>query len=136
MRKLVLSMCLGMPLLGLAGRAQTAASPAIPEVPTTKILAIGHLTGPRTPELIKLVASKEAPATVRLFLAGKIDQWYSLKEGNGVVFLLNMSSVAEAHAMLEKLPLGQAKLMTFELIPIGPLGPLGLLLKGAETPAP
>ena len=29
-----------------------------------------------------------------------------------------------AHEMLEKLPLGQAHLMTFELIPLGPLNPL------------
>jgi hypothetical protein len=30
--------------------------------------------------------------------------------------------------MLEKLPLGQAHLMSFELIPIGPLNPLRQLL--------
>jgi hypothetical protein len=29
--------------------------------------------------------------------------------------------------MLEKLPLGQAHLMSFELIPLGPLNPLGRL---------
>lgn len=96
--------------------------------PTTRILAIGRLKAPPTPEQLKLLASKEAPDTVRLYLAGKIDQWYSLKEGNGVVFILNMSSVEEAHSMLEALPLGQAKLMTFELIPLGPLSPLALLL--------
>jgi hypothetical protein len=96
--------------------------------PTTRILAIGRLKAAPTPEQLKLLASKEAPDTVRLYLAGKIDQWYSLKEGNGVVFILNMSSVEEAHSMLEALPLGQAKLMTFELIPLGPLSPLALLL--------
>jgi hypothetical protein len=31
---------------------------------------------------------------------------------------------AAAHEMLEKLPLGQAHLMSFELIPLGPLNPL------------
>ena len=31
--------------------------------------------------------------------------------------------------LLEALPLGQAKMMTFELIPVGPLWPLGLLLR-------
>lgn len=37
--------------------------------------------------------------------------------------------------MLEKLPLGQARLMTFELIPIGPISPLALLLPHREKPA-
>ena len=115
-------------LIPLALEAQTNPTTPLPTVPTTKILAIGRLSAPPTPETRKLVASKEVPDTVRLFLAGKIDQWYSLKQGNGVVFILNMSSVEEARALLEALPLGQAKLMTFELIPIGPLSPLGLLL--------
>ena len=34
---------------------------------------------------------------------------------------------AVAHEMLEKLPLGKAHMMSFELIPIGPLNPLRLL---------
>jgi hypothetical protein len=125
---------LGFLLLPLMCEAQTPANPP-PAVPTTKILAIGKLTVPRSPELIKLLASKELPATVRLFLAGKIDQWYSLKEGNGVVFILNLSSVEEARATVEALPFGQAKVMTFDLIPIGPLSPLALLLPHPDQPA-
>jgi hypothetical protein len=34
--------------------------------------------------------------------------------------------------MLEKLPLGQAHLMSFELIPLGPLNPLRQLLRPAS----
>jgi hypothetical protein len=112
----------------LTVKAQTPAGSPLPQVPTTKILAIGRLNGPPTPEVLKLLASSEVPETVRLYMAGKIDQWFSLQNGNGVVFILNLSSVEEAHSMLEALPLGQAKLMTFELIPIGPLRPLALLL--------
>lgn len=37
---------------------------------------------------------------------------------------MNVTSVAEAHAILEKLPLGQAKLMEFELVELTPLTPL------------
>lgn len=44
-----------------------------------------------------------------------------------MVFILNMTDAAAAHEMLEKLPLGQAHLMSFELIPLGPLNPLRLL---------
>jgi hypothetical protein len=122
----LIALCL--PLIPGVVKAQTAASSPLTPVPTTKILAIGKFKAPPTPEQLPLLASKEVPDTVRLYLAGKIDQWYSLQEGYGVVFILNLSSVEEAHAMLEKLPLGQAKLMTFELIPVGPLSPLALLL--------
>ncbi len=54
---------------------------------------------------------------------------FSKSDGSGAVFLMNVTDPAEAHALLEKLPLGQADMMTFELIPMGPLWPLGLLLR-------
>jgi hypothetical protein len=41
-----------------------------------------------------------------------------------VAFILNVTDVAAARQMLEHLPLGQAHLMSFELIPLGPLNPL------------
>jgi hypothetical protein len=69
----------------------------------------------------------EAYDTMRLMLAGKIDQWFAKNDGSGAVFLMNVTDPAEAHALLEKLPLGQADMMTFQLIPVGPLWPLGLL---------
>jgi hypothetical protein len=122
-------------LLPFTVEAQAPVSSPLPPVPTTRILAIGKFNAPPTPEQFKLLASKEVPDTVRLYLAGKIDQWYSLQEGYGVVFILNTSSVEDARAMLEKLPLGQAKLMTFELIPIGPISPLALLLSHPDKAA-
>ena len=44
-----------------------------------------------------------------------------------MVFILNVTDPTVAHEMLEKLPLGQAQLMSFELISLGPLGPLNQL---------
>lgn len=123
-------------LIPFAGEAQMPVASPLPPVPTTRILAIGKFTAPPTPDQFRLLASREVPDTLRLYLAGKIDQWYSLQEGYGVVFILNASSVEEAHAMLEKLPLGQAKLMTFELIPMGPISPLALLLPRTDKAAP
>jgi hypothetical protein len=101
---------------------------AMMSVPTTKVLAIGTLSSPMTEEMQKGIMSHEVPDTVKLYLSGKIDQWYVRKDGKGVVFILNVTSTEEAHDLLEKLPLGQAKLMTFDLMPLGPLAPLGLLL--------
>ena len=57
----------------------------------------------------------------------KIEQWYSLQGKPGVAFIINVTDPAVAHEMLEKLPLGKAHMMSFELIPIGPLNPLRFL---------
>ena len=104
------------------------AAVGLPTVPTTKVLAIGHMTAAATPEALNPVMKSEVPETVKLYLAGKIDQWYVRQDQRGVVFVMNVGTVEEAHALLEKLPLGQAKLMEFDFIPLGPLSPLGRLL--------
>ena len=100
---------------------------ALPPTPTTRILAIGHLTAKANPASMRPVMADEVRETVRLYLRGKIAEWYVRKDGPGVVFLLDLADPAEAHALLEHLPLGQAGLMEFDLIPLGPLSPLGLL---------
>ncbi len=70
----------------------------------------------------------EVRATVRNHLAGIIEQWFFQTEGYGVVFIMNVTSTAEAHKILEKLPLGVAGMMEFELIALGPLAPLAMLI--------
>lgn len=114
-----------------AGRAQSAAPP----IPTTHILAIGTLNPGVDPAAARAILPTEVRETVKLYLDGKIDQWFSLQGRPGVVFILNMTDTAAAHEMLEKLPLGQAHLMSFELIPVGPLNPLRQLL-GTATGSP
>jgi len=106
------------------GAAEMRAAKAL----TTKVLAIGTWTAKATPETRPPIMPFEARDTLRLQLEGKIDQWFAKTDGSGAVFLMNVTDVAEAHKLLEALPLGQAKMMTFELIPVGPLWPLGLLL--------
>ena len=102
---------------------------APPAVPTTRILAIGTLASPLSPDEMKNLLPKEVTATVALYLEGKIDQWWFKQDGTGVVFLLNVTSADDAGAMLEKLPLGVAKRMTFQLMPLGPLRPMRALLR-------
>jgi hypothetical protein len=106
------------------GAAEMAAAKTL----TTKVLAIGSWTAKATPETRPPIMPSEARDTMRLMLAGKIDQWFAKIDGSGAVFLMNVTNPAEAHALLENLPLGKADMMTFELIPVGPLWPLGLLL--------
>jgi hypothetical protein len=115
-------------ILPIAVAAQAPTSPLAIPVPTTKVLAIGHLTAPMTPEVRQKIMPQEVSDTVKAYLAGKIDQWYTRQDMNGVVFLLNVQSVEEAHALLSQLPLDKNNLMQFELIPLGPLNPLRILL--------
>jgi hypothetical protein len=132
MRRVKIGMaCLGMAsvLAGPSGVAWAESVPAaMAPVPTTKILAIGTLNGPPDPARMKAIMPSEVRDTVKLYLDGKIDQWFVRKDQNGVVFLMNVGSVEEAHALLEKLPLGEQKLMRFALIPLGPLSPLRYLM--------
>ena len=103
-----------------------------PPTPTTRILAIGTVNSGADPAAVRSILPTEVRETVKLYLDGTIDQWFSLQDRSGVAFILNVTDLAAAHDMLEKLPLGQAHLMSFELIPLGPLNPLRQL-QGMST---
>ena len=93
-----------------------------------KVMAIGTLK-PLTPEQRQMYLPKEVPATLQLYLDGKIEQFWLRDHEAGVIFLMTVNWVEEADGLLKALPLGRANLLTFELMPIGPLAPLGMLIK-------
>lgn len=93
-----------------------------------KVMAIGTLQ-PLTPEQRKMYLPKEVPATLQIYLDGKMEQFWLRDNDAGVIFLMTVDSVEEAEMLLKALPLGQANLLSFELLPIGPLSPLGMLIK-------
>ena len=119
---LVLVLVASPPLLAQTQQAR------MPAPPTTHILAIGHFTRTLTSDEWAAIMPHEVPDTLRLILAGKIDQSWLRHDQTGVIFLMNVTDVDEAHKILERLPLGQAKLMEFDLIQVGPLTPLAMLL--------
>jgi hypothetical protein len=99
-----------------------------------KVFAVGLFARPLTNEQRKRILPKEVPDTLRLYLDGKIDQfWFREDKPGGVVFLLNSTSVEEARSIVEALPLAANGYLVFEYIPVGPLQPLGLLI---EPPQP
>ena len=118
-------------VLAAAAPGASAQTPP-PATPTTRVLAIGTFSPGTDMQLVQRTLAAEVRATAELYLEGKIDQWYSLENRQGVVFILNVTDSGAAQAMLEALPLGKAHLMTFELYPIGPLKPLRQLLKPPE----
>jgi len=93
--------------------AANAAEMAAAAKLTTKVLAIGAWTAKAKPETRPPIMPSEARDTMRLMLTGKIDQWFAKIDGAGAVFLMNVTDPAEAHALLEKLPLGEADMMRF-----------------------
>ena len=100
-----------------------AASP-----PTTGVMVILTVKAGVTREQVMAIMPAEIRATVQLYLSGKIREWYSRGDGRGVVFLLDTSDVAEAHAIMEGLPLAKENVMDHEYIGVGPLLPLRLLI--------
>jgi len=108
--------------------------PTTTSTATTRILAIGTIDPDVDQAKVLEILPNEVRETVNLYLDGKIDQWYSLQDRRGVVFILNVTDPTVAPEMLEKLPLGQAHLMSCELVPLGPLNPLRRL--PGMTPKP
>jgi hypothetical protein len=84
------------------------------------------------PQIMNVIPA-EIRATVRLYLDGRIREWYSRGDGRGVILVLDAKSVDEAHAIMDTLPLANENLIDHQYIPIGPLMPLGLLI--GEGPA-
>jgi hypothetical protein len=93
-----------------------------------KILAIGTLKS-LTKEQSDRIFPNEVPATLKLYLDGKIEQFWLRDEMKGAIFLMNVESVAEAEKLLGELPFTKENLHTFDLMPVGPLLPLGFLIK-------
>ena len=119
-------------LLPLAGTVLQAQSATPPRPKTTAVLVILTAKQGVTPQQVIKVMPAEIRATVELYLNGRISQWFSRGDGRGVVFLLDANDAAEAHALMEGLPLHKENLVDYEYIPVGPLMPLRLLMAGEE----
>jgi len=109
-----------------SGAASGVPSVAIPK--TTEVLVIETPRQGVTAQQIMAVIPSEIRATVKLYLDGKIRQWYSRGDGKGVIFLVDAKTEDEARAMMETLPLAKKQLMDHQYIPVGPLMPLRALV--------
>ena len=95
-----------------------------------KVIAFGNIVKPVTPEQRAEIMPKEVPATLKHYLDGKIEQFFYRQDKPGVIFLMNVDSVEQARATVEALPLAKEGYAQYDLIPVGPLAPLGLLIQG------
>jgi hypothetical protein len=102
---------------------------AIPK--TTEVIVIETPKQGVTPQQVMAVIPEEIKATVKLYLDGKIRQWYSRGDGKGVVFVVDAKTEDEARAIMETLPLAKEHLIDHQYVPVGPLMPLRALNPGA-----
>ena len=109
------------------------AQPVAPPKTTDVLVMMTPKAGVPREEFAKVLPS-EVRATVPLYLDGKVRQWFQRSDGKGVVFILPATTVADAKAIMESLPLAQANLVDDEYVALSPLGPLGTLLGPTPTP--
>jgi hypothetical protein len=100
----------------------------VPSPKTTEVMVIvTPKQGVERQQIMKVMPA-EIRATVKLYLDGEIRQWYSKGDGRGVILVLDVKTVDEAHAIMDTLPLAKENLMENEYIPVGPLLPLASLI--------
>lgn len=112
-------------------QSQSGAGSGLPSNAIPKITAVLVIETPKKGVTFQQVFDgmpAEIRATVRLYLDGKIRQWYSRGDGKGVIFLVEASTESEARSFMETLPLAKAQLMDTQYIPVGSLVPLKLLI--------
>jgi hypothetical protein len=114
-------------VLLLAAASLSAQAPA--STPTTQVLTSLMVKADVDRGQLMKVMPDEVRETLKLYLDGKIQQWYARSDGRGVLFILNCTTAAEAKAITDGLPLSKANLATFEYTLLGPLAPLRMLLQ-------
>ena len=127
-----------LPVASVA-QSQSGAAPGVPSVALpkiTEVLVIETVKQGVNRQQIMAVMPSEIRATVKLYLDGKIRQWYSRGDGKGVIFLVDAKTEEEARALMDALPLAKAQLMDHEYIPVGPLMPLRALIGPGAQPQP
>ena len=115
-------------------QSQSSGASGVPSAAIPKTTAVLVILTPKpgvTPQQVMAIIPEEIRATVKLYLDGKIRQWYSRGDGKGVVFLVDAKTEDEARAIMETLPLAKEHLMDHQYIPVGPLMPLRALNPGA-----
>jgi hypothetical protein len=135
--KLMIPFLMSMLPAASIAQSQSGTASGVPSVAIPKTTAVLVIETPRqgiTAQQIMAVMPEEIRATVKLYLDGKIREWYSRGDGKGVIFLVEAKTEDEARVIMETLPLAQQQLMDHQYIPVGPLMPLKALIgPGAQS---
>lgn len=122
-------LALTLTLTGVTAMTEPSAAQAqAPSLTTTGVMVILTVKAGIPREQVMAVMPDEIRQTVQLYLTGKVREWYSRSDGRGAVFLLDAKDDAEAHTIMDALPLARQDLIDHEYIAVGPLMPLRLLM--------
>lgn len=107
-------------------------TPQCEATPTTVVLVNPTIKPGVDRAQVASTLPEEVRATGRLYLDGRIQQWFSRSDGHGVVFIVNAPDAGAAKTLMEQLPLARAGLVNLEYTGLGPLSPLRTLLPAAK----
>ncbi|MDB5620409.1 hypothetical protein [Tardiphaga sp.] len=94
---------------------------------TSKFMAVGTYAEPTAVPEASLALSEERE-TMKMYLNGKVEQFWFRKDGKGVVLLMAAESLDEAASLLRGLPFAKTNAIRFEILPVGPMMPFFRLL--------
>ena len=129
--KLLLPFILSAYPFAAVAQSQSPSVPLPSDAPsprTTEVMVILTAKEGVSRQQIMNIMPAEVRATVKLYLDGKIRQWYSRGDGKGVILFIDAQTVDEAHSAIDAMPLSKENLVDHEYIPVGPLMPLGALI--------
>ena len=113
------------------GQSPSGGSSGVPNIAIPRTTAVLVIETPKpgiTPQQIMAGIPEVIRATVKLYLDGKIREWYSRGDGKGAVFLIDAKTEDEAREIMETLPLAKEHVWDTQYIPVGPLLPLRALV--------
>src|SRR5258708_7293807 len=129
--KFMIAFLIAMSPVASVAQSQSGAAKGVPSVvipKTTEVLVIQTPKQGVTFQQFMPFMQAEPRATVKLYLDGKIREWYSRGDGKGVIFLVDAKTEDEARDIMETLPLAKEHLWDTQYIPVGPLMPLRALI--------
>ena len=101
-----------------------------------KILAIEREQPGAAAHELQRLARAEAARAWELYQAGLIRELYFRQDRHEAVLLLECAGVEEAAASLATLPLVEAGLIVFEIIPLAPYPGFARLFASSDRPMP
>jgi hypothetical protein len=129
---LIAALPIGSVAQAQSGQASSASGVTPPK--TTGVMVILTPKQGVTRQQIRAIMPSEVRETVKLYLDGKIREWYSRDDGKGAIFLIDAKTQDEARTAMETLPLSKEQLVDHEYIPVGPLMPLMGLIDAEARP--
>ncbi len=94
-----------------------------------KILALEYELPAADPDLLEAYQAAQARRVLELTRSGVLREIYTRAEGRESVMMLECPSLQEAHDVLHDLPMAQAGLIAFEVIPLVPYDGFSRLVK-------